>query len=741
MCKRWFRVVACVTVSVAFYVHPLSSIVAGQSARPPQELQPTKVAAPPVIDGALDDDAWKGSPLQLGDWLSYNPAPGDRIPQRTEVWIAYDDRALYLAFRCTDPEPDRVKTGIRRRDGLFNDDWVGFSLDSLGTRQTTYDMFINPSGMQADILTSSASGEDVAPDWVWESDGRTTPTGYEVEVRVPFQSIRFRGGAELRMGILFWRRVSRLGVSVSWPDLPPGRSIFERHATLVLTDVPDRRPKEAIPSITYVLSEARETPSHFRVEESEPAFGLTGKLGVTSSTTLDATLNPDFSQVESDAFQVEVNQRFPLFFSEKRPFFFEGRDIFALAGPGGDNNLITAVHTRRIVDPIFGLKLPGTAGRFAFGGLSAVDEAPGRALSGQVNPHEGKDKIFNIARMKYTLGPANYVGAIATHTAFAGRHNRVAGGDFSVRLNDRQRLNGMLMYSSTSAFDGSTGRDGVAGHVQYGYGSRRVNAAAFAEHFDEGFEMDTAFYNRTGITSGWVYSDYSFYPDRKRHGWVRRVTPFVFAQGGADRVARGHDRLVVPGVRASFTRQGFLRVDALLGAEPWAGRQFDLNRRRVFGSVQLFRWLSVDGQLSGGDATFYDPIDPFQGKLAAYRLGGSFQPTPQITQSISYSYNRFTRASTGEEIFVVHLVNTRSVYQFTKEFFLRAIIQFDSRRTRVLIDTLASYELRPGTVIYGGYGSLLEEQLFSNGEWISGEGAYQTTRRGLFLKASYLYRF
>lgn len=728
-------------LAVAFNGVVIVNPAHGQDGATTAEFRADQVQAPPSIDGVLDDEAWNRPPLELSDWISYNPLYGDRIPHHTDVWVVYDDHNLYVAFRCTDPQPGQVKTGIRRRDTLFNDDWIGVSLDSLGTRQSSYDLFINPSGMQADILTSSASGEDVSPDWVWESAGRVTSTGYEVELSLPLQSIRFKGGSEVRMGILFWRRISRLGVSVSWPDLPPGQSIFQRYATLVLTNLQERRPREAIPSATYVFNQVRDTPGRFRTDDSKPDFGLTAKYGIASAATVEAAVNPDFSQVESDAFQVEVNQRFPLFFSEKRPFFFEGRDIFALAGPGGDSNLLTAVHTRRIVDPILGMKVTGAAGRLKFGGLSAVDQAPGRALPDEPNPYEGEEQFFNIFRAQQSLGSGNYVGAIVTHTAFASGGNRTVGGDVSLRLDDRQRISGMALYTASEAPGGGEKKSGAAAHVNYSFGSRRVNIGAFAEHYDEGFQMDTAFYNRTGITEGWVYGDYNFYPDKDRYGWIRRVTPFAFWQAGRDRVARGHDNLLVPGFRFSFTRQGFLRVDRFFGEEPWAGRQFKLDRSRAFGNVQIFRWLNVDGLVSSGYATFYDPVDPFQGRLQVLRLGMSFQPTPQITQNVSYIYNRFDRAATGEKVYDVRLVNTRSVYQFTKYFFLRGIVQFDSSRSRILTDALASYELRPGTVMYGGYGSLIEERAFLDGQWVSGEGDYQTTRRGLFFKASYLYRF
>jgi hypothetical protein len=696
---------------------------------------------PPVIDGVLDDEAWAGGPLKLDAWISYNPLYGDHVPQETAVWAAFDDRFLYFAFRCSDPEPARIRTGVRKRDALFNDDWVGLSLDSLGTRQTSYDMFVNPSGMQADILTNNASGENVDPDWVWDSAGRLTGTGYEVEVRIPLESIRFKGGDRVQMGVVFWRRVSRTGISVAWPDLPPGKSPFEREATLVFAELRERTAREAIPSVTYAVDQERATPSSYAPADRKPDVGISIKYGLTSSVTVEGTVNPDFSQVESDAFQVTVNQRYPVFYSEKRPFFMEGSGIFSLAGPGGDSNMIAAVHTRKIVDPIGGLKFTGTLGHVTFGVLSASDEFPGRPSETDVpNPHEGQNQWFNVARAQYGLKHGtSYVGAIFTDSQFAGGFNRVVGADGSFKIDDHQRIAGMALYTTSQAIDG-TPTSGGAGHVNYSYDSKRLSVATFAEHYDDEFRMDIAFYNQPALTNGWVYGSINFYPDKTRYGWLKRVSPFLFVQANDDRVADGHLRLILPGIRMNFSRQGFFRVDRFFGHEPWAGQEFPMDRWRFMGNAQILRWLNIEGRLTVGDGTYYDPVEPFPGHIIQPRLSVTFEPTPRFSESIDYSYTRFDRLS-GEQVYAVTIVNTRTVYQFTKQFFLRAIVQYDSQRHRVLTDALASYELRPGTVVYTGYGSLMDQRTYDGDEWVPGTGPYATSHRSFFFKASYLLRF
>jgi Domain of unknown function (DUF5916) len=700
-----------------------------------------RVAQAPVIDGVLDDDAWTGTAFSLSDWETYNPLYGDRIPQQTTVWAAYDDRYLYFAFRCDDPEPGRIKTSITRRDNIFGDDWVGLSLDALGNGQVAYHMMVNPSGIQMDMLNGASTGEDLAPDWIWDSAGRPTERGYAVEIRLPFQSIRFKGGDEVRMGILFWRRVSRTGSSVASPALQPSKWVFETHQPFFLKSVKAPPAREVIPSATYSRSQERETPGAWAVADHTGDLGVSGKYGLTSTVTLDATVNPDFSQVESDAFQVEVNQRFPIFFSEKRPFFMEGAGIFSLAGNfQGDASMLTAVHTRQIVDPIFGAKLTGSLGNWTFGTLTAVDQFAGRGFE-DGDPRDGKNKIFNVARAQVTLKPGSYAGAIATDTEFAGRSNRAVGGDVSWKLTGTQRVSAFVVGSSTTDDVEEPDRNGVAAQMNYGYSTKRMTLAAQFEHFDRGFHMDTAFYNRAGFTAGWGYGEYNFYPDEKRHSWIRRVSPFTFIAGGRDREAGGDELLSVTGVRLRFTRQGFIRVDQIFGREPWQGERYDIGRTRFFSEVQMFRWLSLYANANWGGAVYYDEMDPFQGDSRNYSGGLTFQPSGRFTESVDYQRTVFDRRSTGARVYAVDVINTRSTYQFTKEFFLRAIVQFDSQRERVLTDFLASYELRPGTVVYVGYGGLYEQRDYLDDEWVNGQGNYLATRRGLFFKASYLYRF
>jgi hypothetical protein len=706
-----------------------------------QDIRASRFAVAPAIDGALDDPAWTGSPLNLGPWISYNPLRGDTGPERTEVRVGYDDRFIYIGFRCFSDDPTRIRTTFTKRDNAFSDDWVGLSLDSTGAGQSAYHFMINPSGIQMDAVNTTAAGERFESDFIWFSAGTRTADGYAVEIALPLETIRFSAAPEVTMGILFWRHVSRSGVSYSWPDLPPGQWVFDRHAPLVFAGLAPRRLFELLPSATAPLSQRRANANRWNDVEGKADVGLSVKYGVTSEITLDGTLNPDFSQVESDAFQVQVNQRFPTFFSEKRPFFMEGLGLFNMAGSGGDSTMRSPVHTRRIVNPLWGTKVTGTVGRLSFGVLEGLDESPDD-IGNRGSSIANKDKLFSIGRATYGLGGSNYVGALVTDTKHAGRHNRASGGDVSWKPTAAQGLTGMYLFSQTGG--GSDGAmHGSAAQLSYSYDTRRMLVSTLVEHYDKDFQMDTAFYSRTGFTSAYVYSEVNFYPEKAKRIGLIRVHPLVIARYGRDRTHGGIEGFLFVGASFNFTRQGFLRIQHGEGYEPWEGRRFRSGEpASAFGSVQLFRWLNVGAHLvRAAWATFYDPVDPYQGRSTRGGFDITWQPNEHFNQSVSYSAERFERADTGAPVFDVDIVNTKSVYQFDKHLLVRFIEQWDSSRGELLSDFLASYEFVPGTVFHAGYGSVFERQGFEDGQPGTRTGQYVTVRRGLFFKASYLRRF
>jgi hypothetical protein len=424
-------------------------------ALPPEKANPVKAvlfATPPVIDGKLDDEVWKTA-VVLKDF--YQIQPGDNlIPEnRTEVRLGYDARFLYIAFYCFD-DPAKVRANIAKRDNIWDDDYVGILFDTFNDQRRAYEFDFNPLGVQADGIWTEGQGEDFSLDLVMESKGMVTTDGYTIEVAIPFKSLRYVAGKDKMWGIHFWRRTKRLNNSLDmWIPMDRDKNSWLAQAGKLtgLEGISTERTLELIPSLTISETGKRKTalpfnslagtpdPGRFVNEPVDFDPGLTGKYTLTPTVTLDFTLNPDFAQVESDQLVVTANQRFPIFFEEKRPFFLEGIDIF--------NTQISAVHTRAIVDPDYAVKLTGKLNRNTFGVLLASDNAPGNFNEDdRTNPNVfpgiqrfvDKNAAIGILRLKRDVGKSDsFIGFLTTYRRFVDEYNELGGFDGRFRL-DKQ---------------------------------------------------------------------------------------------------------------------------------------------------------------------------------------------------------------------------------------------------------------------------------------------------------------
>jgi hypothetical protein len=700
----------------------------------------TRSAKPVIVDGNLDDEIWQKSAVEK-EFIIYSPKYGDILPYKTAVWISYDSKNLYFAMKCYDPEPDKIKTSVTKRDNIWGDDWVGLSLDAVGDGQSFYDLFVNPSGIQGDILSTRSSGDDSAPDWVWKSAGKITEEGYQVEIKLPFKSIRFKSGKEVDMRILFWRRISRLGISGSWPALKPGKARFENMNTIKYTNIKPVKILEVLPSITYGSSRDRDENRQWLEYDKNTDVGIGLKYGITSSLTSEVTVNPDFSQVETDAFQVNVNLRYPILFTEKRPFFMESRGVFNIAGTGGDFNMYTAVHTRRIVDPSWGAKLVGSMGKTSLGILAASDEYPGSPWKDEINPNEGKSALFSILRVKQSLGRGNYMGLIYTRRDFAERHNQVVGGDMKFHLSGPHNFSFSFLNSYTN---NSKEEDALTGNfltMQYTYNSKSLYAYGLFDHTGKNFQMDTAFYNRTGFTKGVVYIGPTFAPNSKKLSWIKQINPFFWGFLLHDMNTGMNDSFMLLGLRLNFIKQGFLRVDYHFNNESWVNQTFHQQKMRVIAEIQLYKWLNLGGSYSFGDGIYYDRENPYMGNRRSGSLYLTLQPNSKFRETLGIDYGVFDHPDTGEKVYDLLILNSETAYQFNKYFFIRGNIRYDSYYKNVLTDFLASFTLIPGTVVHVGYGSLYEQRNWQtvNSRPLDHNKLIQT-RQSFFFKASYLWR-
>ncbi len=433
----------------------------------PEETVPAlaKAATPPVIDGVLDDPAWAAG-LKFDGFKTFKPDYGKDASQRTEAYIAYDAENFYFAFRCYDSDPARIKGAVCKRDTVFQDDLVFVNLDTFNDRQSAFVFMINPCGIQGDGMLTTSGNVEISFDTVWYSAGKIDDQGWTAEARIPLKSLRFPNRDPQTWRVLFIRFFTRSSEQVAFPPLDPNYgSLLGQAQPFELSGLKYKRVAELLPAFTFGRTqEATEDTQGELVRNKEldiDDLSLTGKLGLTSDLTLDGTINPDFSQVEADAGQVDFNQRYSLYYEEKRPFFLEGSELWQFGGSVEEGPLSSLVYTRTIVDPSFGFKLSGkVTPRDTVAAIYAQDNLPGDAVD--VHPD------FMIGRFKHALKDDAYIGAFYTGREAGGSYNRVGGIDGRFRLSQTQTASFHLFGSLTKA----PGADSTDGRPRPGPGLR-----------------------------------------------------------------------------------------------------------------------------------------------------------------------------------------------------------------------------------------------------------------------------
>lgn len=418
---------------------------------PPEKAQPVKLPLfnkPPVVDGKLDDDAWKSAAV-FKDFHQWRPSDTAAASARTEVFAGYDSRFIYFAFHAYD-DPDKVRATVAKRDSIFDDDTIGLLLDTFNDKRRAYELFFNPLGIQQDGFLTEGANDDFSVDIVMESKGSLTSDGYTVEVAIPFKSLRYEAGKGKLWGLHLLRQIKHVnGEQDSWMPISKDQSGLLSQAGHIsgLEGISTERTLELIPSLTLSETGRRKAPvtmaqiaqgGRFVNEPIKFDPGLTGKYSLTPQVTLDFAVNPDFAQVESDQLAVTANQRFPIFFEEKRPFFLEGIDIF--------RTQIAAVHTRTIIDPDYAVKLTGKVARNTFGLLLASDNGPGNFTEEErptANPRFlDKNASVGILRLKRDIGKSDsFIGFLGTYRRFVDTYNALGGFDGRFRVNKQTTFN------------------------------------------------------------------------------------------------------------------------------------------------------------------------------------------------------------------------------------------------------------------------------------------------------------
>ncbi|UCE39859.1 MAG: carbohydrate binding family 9 domain-containing protein [Candidatus Aminicenantes bacterium] len=721
-------------LKVNINIHPLIFILTiflfclaswAQEKLPP--IRPYKTDTPPVIDGKLDETVWQKAP-QVSGFKTWVPDYGKDMTEKTEVYCAYDRENFYVAFRSFDSEPDKIKSSVTSRDNINPDDWVCVNLDSFNDQQSLYTIYCNPMGVQGDAK-AEGNQEDFNVDIVWYSEGEINQQGYTVEMRIPFKSIRFSRNEPVEMGVIFERKISRLTELGTYPPLDPeqGPNFFTQTVTLLFEDIKHYTLFEAIPAATFSQRSELEE-GRLKSDKGVGDLSLTAKYGITSRLIFDGTINPDFSQVEADAGQVDFNLRYALFFPEKRPFFLEGLEKFHFGGNHSGDPLQAVVHTRTIVEPLLGAKLTGKIGaKNTVATIYAMDKLPDDDPVDYA--HVG------IFRYKRTLDNDSFIGGFYTGRERENGHNRVFGLDGQMRINKSSILGYHGFLSSSKQDTHSSQEDGHALGLHYFYTTRNWIIMLGLQDLAEDFHTETGYVTRTGITRFRSGIMRMFYP---QSGIIKRFEPLIHSSQIYDKPSGLYETNNALDMRFLLPRSTMILFGYRYSTEVWQKERFSTNRARFIGSSQITNKLHISLNYFYGNKIRYVE-NPYQGKGNDVIASLTFLPLGKLHLELSLLYSDFTRKSDSKKEIDYTIIRSKNTFQVNKYLFFRAIVEYNSFRKQMITDFLASFTYIPGTVIHIGYGSLYEKIRWEEGDYRPSDN-FLETRRGFFFKASYLWR-
>ena len=700
------------------------------------------------VDAVLDEPAWREAVVVEVPW---EVSPGDNVPApvRTECLLMYDERMLYVAFRAFDPDPAAIRAHLTDRDGAFDDDFVGLVLDTFDDAKRGYEFFVNPLGVQMDLSQDDVSREeDSSWDAIWTSAGRLTPEGYEVELAIPFSQLRFRvTDGSRRWGIdviRIYPRDQRMTLRSQPQDRSRACYLCQISELEGLAGITPGRNLELVPTLTGLYSQEREEltdPTLTTVSDDLDA-GLNARWGMTDNLTLNAALNPDFSQVEADVAQLDVNTQFALFYPEKRPFFLEGADTY--------NSPIDAVYTRTVVDPSWGVKLSGKHGRNALGVYATQDTTTTLLLPGaEESELDGLDQgnLNGVLRWRRDVGANSSFGALVTARSGEGYHNGVVGVDGLIRLGDADWIEYQALASSTEypevivdTYGQPSGSfSGAAYEVRYHHLTRDWNWSVAYEDFAREFRADSGFVPQVDYRQGSAEFERRWWGGED--DWWTRLE--IGAEWNTTETQSGEplEDEWEGWVNIQGPRQSMLWLQGGWRKRGFNGQRFD----QVFGSFWGEVWATGDLYL-GLSVDFGDELD-----VDNTRNGSRIRFVPELTWRpgrhlrVGFSQVSERLDVDGGRLYAADLSRLRAVWQFNVRTFVRAIVEYthvdrdlglyldpedvDARTRRLFTQLLFSYKLNPQTVLFAGYSDTQ-----------AGDDAVRSTvaNRSVFLKVGYV---
>lgn len=711
-----------------------------------------------VVDGNLDEASWRAA-IWVSNFSEMWPGNLTEPPIDIRAGVTYDDTHLYVAFKVFD-DPARVRATLTERDKIWRDDFVAVHLDTYGDGGWAYFLAANSIGVQGDSrLITGAEEEDESFDIIYDSEGRLTDAGYEVEMAIPFRSLRFPSGASQQWRVNFevvHPRESRRVYTWSAIDRNDACMICQYGTIEGIENVRPGAGYELLPSLvgshSASLADGDDPNSPFENQsvEIEPSLGV--KYSVSSNLVADLTLNPDFSQVEADAAQIDVNESFALFFPEKRPFFQEGSDLYQTP--------LQTVYTRSINDPSLAAKLTGRVSGTNYGFIGASD-----ASSPVIIPLDESSEFVsagrsfsNIARVKRSFAGASNVGfQLTDRRFFDGGSGSTAGVDGQIRVSRSLQFSWQLVGSHTEepndpsitediddieqltfhdgrhtvAFDGEQ-FSGYASSVGLGRNSRHWNFNMELASTSPTFRADNGFVTQTNRHRFFTWQNYSFWP---KDSFFEQIRPHGFF--GYETDFEGRRRDIFPWLGALIRTKGqtvlmFSRM--LFSNEIFKGQDFRGIKRtwmRLESNALAVLGLATEWEFGQRIAKGEDV--PVIGTGVSGDIEATIRPWSQLVFEPAFAYSRLENRDTGEELFDGYIFRLRSNYQATRRLIFRLITQYDRFDRRLEIDPLVTYRVNPFTAFYVG----------STYDYVDFEdypGSLEPTDRQFFFKVQYLVR-
>ncbi|MBU4495229.1 MAG: carbohydrate binding family 9 domain-containing protein [Acidobacteria bacterium] len=689
-----------------------------------------QVSEVPRIDGFLNDSIWDEAVL-LDAFTQYEPKEGGDPTEKTEAYVAYDSTNLYIGIRCFDSDPDAIRAFLTERDKVMNDDGITIFLDTFNDKKRAFAFEVNPCGVQSDGIYNEAARHrpgmgfdriDKNWDTFFLAEASIDELGYTVEISIPFKSLRFPNAASQIWGFQIMRKIRRKNEEIYWS--PRSRNVdgllIQAGQIQFDGELEKGRNLEVMPVATGLKVKG---------EKFRPEIGLNIKYGLTSDLTADLTVNPDFSQIESDMPQVDINKRYDLYFPEKRPFFLEGSDFF--------DTPIELVYTRTIINPDWGVKMTGKMGKTTMGFLSVFDTNPTPISLPDVDePAEDADigsGFINIFRIKQDLFKESHIGFILTDKETGDSwgnitrdYNRVVGVDGHFKFNDYDRFSFQVVGTQSRVDEIKT--DLVpAMSFNLTRNTRHLQLTAEYLHLPDDFEATSGYIQRKDIRQFRTRIGYTILPQKE---WLVDIRPSIEYRKGwdFDGILTDHELRIggfISGWRGTTLYGGFTTE-----MERYNGIDFKRTGFRGFLSSDPLSWLSGRIRFSFGNSIYYED-NPYLGYLTSIGLSLDLKPLTNFRLLYDFRVEDFYRSRGGEKVYNVTILSQRLNYQLSKTLSIRLITDYNDYYGELFNSLLLSWVLRPGTVFYLGYNDNQEKET---------GGLFRNEGRTVFFKFSYWWR-